>query len=46
MNKLKDDLYKETNNLENILDEFRNIFKPREIGSFLLDIEQVNNRQI
>ena len=43
MTKLKEDLYKETNNLENILDEFRNIYKPRDIGTFLLDIEQVNS---
>ena len=43
MTKLKEDLFKETNNLENILDEFRNIYKPRDIGTFLLDIEQVNS---
>jgi len=41
LTKLKDDLFKETNNLENILDEFRNIYSPRDIGSFLLEIEQV-----
>jgi hypothetical protein len=41
MSKMKEDLFKETNNLENILDEFRNVFKPRDIGSFLLDVEQV-----
>lgn len=40
---MKDDLLKETNNLENILDEFRNIYKPRDIGSFLLDVEKVVN---
>lgn len=41
MNKMKEELFKETNNLENNLDEFRNIFKPKQIGSFLLDIELV-----
>lgn len=41
MNKLKEELFKETNNLENILDEFRNVYKPRDIANFLLDIEQV-----
>ena len=42
LNEMRKMLHKQTYNLENMVDELRNVFSPKQIAKFLLFIELVN----
>ena len=43
LEEIKENIEKETFNLENGLDDLRNIITPKQIGKFLLEVEKVVN---
>ena len=42
LDEIKENIEKETFNLENGLDDLRNIITPKQIGKFLLEVEKVS----